>query len=83
MKKLFVTVICLLLLGSLNDLKAQFIQTHYFTGNSTLQSDYVVGGVAVDTNNNKWFGTDQGVAKFDGATWTAFTIADGLPSNII
>ncbi len=70
-------------MGKVAVLNAQFISTHYKTGNCALQSDYVMGGVAVDTNNVKWFGTNQGVAKFDGVTWTAFTSADGLPSDII
>jgi len=83
MKKIFGTIICIFMFGMGTIVQAQFIQSHYYEGNSSLTSDYVAGGVAVDTNNNKWFGTDQGVTKFDGATWTKYTLADGLPSLII
>lgn len=83
MKKIFITIVCLSVLLLPTVIKAQFNQTHYYTGNCALPGDWVLGGVAVDTNNNKWFGTDQGVAKFDGTTWTTFTTSNGLPSNII
>jgi len=28
--------------------------------------------IAIDAHDNKWFGTDNGVIKFDGKNWTAF-----------
>ncbi len=37
--------------------------------------------VAFDKFNNEWIGTNNGVAKFDGNTWSAWTTANGLPSN--
>jgi ligand-binding sensor domain-containing protein len=83
MKKILITAICFLLLGSTTFVRAQFLTTHYYTGNSSLQSDYIQGGIAVDTNNNIWVGTDQGVAKFNGSTWTSYTISNGLPSDNI
>jgi ligand-binding sensor domain-containing protein len=30
-----------------------------------------------------WFGTDRGVSRFDGTTWTTFTVRDGLPANTV
>ncbi|MEI6851756.1 MAG: two-component regulator propeller domain-containing protein [Bacteroidota bacterium] len=83
MKKIIAAVIGTLLLCSINLVNAQFLTTHYYTGNCAIASDYVMGGVAVDTNNNKWFGTDQGVVKYNGSTWATYTTADGLPVNII
>ncbi|HNW88969.1 MAG TPA: two-component regulator propeller domain-containing protein [Bacteroidales bacterium] len=81
MKKLLLTL-CVLMLGALCSVNAQF--TNYTVATSDLPSDYVGGGIAIDTNNNVWVGTDSGVAKFDGTNWTVFTMAvDGLPSDII
>ncbi len=39
--------------------------------------------VAVDKNNNVWFGTyDKGVVKYDGSTWTTYDTSNSqLPSN--
>ena len=35
-----------------------------------------------DRDGNLWFGTDGGgVSRFDGKTWTTFTVADGLTTN--
>lgn len=62
------------------------VKSQSFTNYSTvdgLPDNFINGGVAIDTNNNKWFGTAAGVAKFDDATWEVFTIADGLPDNFI
>ena len=83
MKNLFLTALYILMLGMGSAVKAQFDFTHYNTHNCSLPSDYILGGVAVDNNNNKWFGTESGVVKFDGTTWTVFTTSDGLPDNYI
>lgn len=66
-----------------NKLTAQFVKTHYYSGNTSITTDFMKGGVAIDTNNNKWFGTDMGVLKFDGTTWTNYTTTNGLPSDVI
>ncbi len=50
--------------------------------NSQLPSLYVIS-IAVDQKNNKWIGTNEGLAKFDGRSWTKWTTADGLPSNTV
>jgi len=40
--------------------------------------------VAVDNQNNKWFGTwGAGLSKFDGKTWTAYTTQNGLGGNFV
>jgi ligand-binding sensor domain-containing protein len=81
MKKICFVALCILMIGIGNFAKAQF--TNYDTVNSDLPSNYVCGGVAIDTNNNVWVGTDAGVAKFNGTNWTIYTTADGLPVDII
>ncbi len=42
-----------------------------------------VHSIAVDNNNVKWFGTKQGVTRYDDNTWSRFTTSDGLPDNYI
>ena len=42
-----------------------------------------VNAVTVDNRGALWFGTDKGVSRFNGTSWTTFTTADGLISNII
>jgi|GEM_PF-4341941 len=43
--------------------------------NSGLPSNEVSGAV-VDTNNNVWFATSNGLCMFDGTTWTVFNTAN-------
>ena len=54
-----------------------------FTNVNGLADDFVSGGVAIDANNVKWFGTQSGLSKFDGTTWTTFTTTDGLVDNYV
>lgn len=42
-----------------------------------------VTSIAVDNQNNKWIGTEGGLAKFDGIDWTSFGSNDGLSGNHI
>jgi len=45
--------------------------------------NYVLAA-AVDSRNNKWFGTwGAGLSRFDGKTWTTFTTRDGLSGNFV
>ena len=37
--------------------------------------------VAVDSERNKWFATEAGIAIFDEIQWTTFTVQDGLANN--
>lgn len=40
--------------------------------------------IAVDNDNNKWFGTwGAGLSRFDGKTWKTYTKNDGLGGNFI
>ncbi|HET6992798.1 MAG TPA: two-component regulator propeller domain-containing protein, partial [Bacteroidia bacterium] len=47
-------------------------RTYYNRGNSPLPHD-IVHGLAIDAQGNKWFGTNDGLAKFDGLHWTVWT----------
>jgi len=46
-------------------------------------ASYFVYAIAIDAQGNKWFGTSEGVSKFDGTNWTTYTTANGLVSNSI
>lgn len=40
--------------------------------------------IAIDSNNNKWFGTwGAGISRFDGNRWKNYTVKDGLAGNFI
>jgi ligand-binding sensor domain-containing protein len=41
----------------------------------------LVSSIAIDAEGNKWFGTWEGVSKFDGTTWTTYDTLDGLACN--
>lgn len=46
--------------------------------------EHRVKDVLVDNAGNKWFGTTQGVQKFDGTTWTTYDTANSpLPNNTV
>lgn len=63
-------------------LSAQISFTNFTTVNGLIDN-FVSGGVAVDNNNVKWFGTQSGLSKFDGTVWTTYTAADGLIDNYV
>jgi len=54
---------------------------------SITQDDGLIGNsvtsIAVDDDNNIWVGTNSGLSKFDGLSWTSYTTADGLADNKI
>ncbi|MCB0761163.1 MAG: T9SS type A sorting domain-containing protein [Flavobacteriales bacterium] len=39
--------------------------------------------VAVDSNDEVWFGTQNGIAHFDNVNWSSFTDEDGLVNNTV
>jgi len=77
--KIQITVMAMFLGGLLN---AQTI-TNYTSSDGLLADN--VNCVDVDASNNIWFGTQDGVSVFDGATWTDHTTATdpGLVDNTI
>jgi hypothetical protein len=40
-----------------------------------------VTSMAVDGENNKWFGTGSGVLEFNGSTWSTYGTGNGLAGN--
>ncbi len=48
-----------------------FTQDHGLAG-------HIVKSIAVDESNNIWAGTNSGLSKFDGVSWTSYTEADGI-----
>ncbi len=60
--------------------------THY---NNTTTSGTIpasgVNAVVTDLDSTRWFGTNEGLIRFKGSTWTTFTTSTTaeLPSNII
>jgi len=57
--------------------------TVYNTTNSGLP-DNTVREIAIDASGNKWIGTNDGLAEFDGTNWTVYdTTNSGLPDNYV
>lgn len=79
MKIQLITAVALLFGGAAN---AQTI-TNYTTADGLLANNVIC--VDVDANDAIWFGTQDGVSVFDGATWTNHTTATdpGLAGNTI
>lgn len=79
MKIKLVTAIALLIGGVVN---AQTI-TNYTAADGLLANN--VNCVDVDANDDIWFGTQDGISVFDGATWTSHTTTTdpGLVDNTI
>lgn len=46
---------------------------HYDTMNTDLPNNFAVS-VTVDSQNNKWFGFNHYLVKFDGSNWTSYSI---------
>lgn len=55
--------------------------TTYNTTNGLIYNK--VNVIAIDTQGNKWFGTDSGVSKFDGINWITYNTAVGLGNNVV
>jgi len=45
--------------------------------------DNIVLSIAIDSTGNKWFGTSEGISRFDGTDWTTYTTDDGLVCNFV
>jgi ligand-binding sensor domain-containing protein len=79
-KWLFVFISIVILAGM--NLPAQNPYIQQFTTQDGLPSNNVYL-VMQDHNNFIWFGTDAGVARYDGNEFTCFSKKDGLSSNEI
>lgn len=54
-----------------------------FTNLNISISGYQVNSEAVDVNGVYWFGTNNGVSKFDGKIWTNYSTINGLVSDSV
>ncbi|OYT13488.1 MAG: hypothetical protein B6I19_04875 [Bacteroidetes bacterium 4572_114] len=79
-KSLFVFISIVLLTGI--DLPAQNPYIQHFTTKDGLPSNTAYP-VYCDSKKFLWFGTDAGVARYDGNEFTCFSKKDGLNSNEI
>ena len=72
----------ILLLAALN-VHAQW--ETYNTGNvPQLKSDHIRSIVITPGDNNKWFGTDNGLTRYDGNVWVTYTAAsDNIASDAV
>ena len=55
--------------------------TNYLEADGLL--DNSVNCVSVGDDDHVWFGTNSGVAFFDGFTWESYTTDDGLVDNVV
>jgi ligand-binding sensor domain-containing protein len=56
----------------------------YNTSNSGLPNDDYVNAITIDGLGNKWIGTNNGLAKFDGVNWAVYNTSNsGLPDNSV
>jgi hypothetical protein len=58
---------------------AQGTWTVYTTPNLVSNN---VRAIAIDGSGNKWFGTNAGVSKFDGAIWNNYTTPNLVSNNV-
>ncbi len=73
-----ILVFCLFLSGNM---MAQTFTS--FTTADGLPDNFINGGVAVDQSNNIWIGTANGVAMYNGITWTSYHVGDGIADEYI
>jgi ligand-binding sensor domain-containing protein len=82
MKKLtyLLLVYTLLFISKTN---AQTFTNYTVLSTSTSICNNMIFSIAIDTEENIWFGTLEGVSKFDGTDWINYTTANGLAGNSV
>ncbi len=78
-KKLFLTIIALLLL-CYNGISQHYVPVNTFTTDNGLPSNHIYDMVE-DNKGFLWIATNNGVSRFDGKYFQNFSVNDGLPSN--
>lgn len=73
------TLVALALLLPFLTFSQEYIYKHY--DNDDGLAGNTVYCVTQDTKGYIWFGTDNGLSRFDGKNFTNFTTKDGLPDN--
>ena len=61
---------------------AQRLPFHTFSSDDGL-AESVVLSLRQDTDGYLWFGTPNGISRFDGLEFVSFDERDGLPSNVV
>jgi ligand-binding sensor domain-containing protein len=82
MKK-FTILLFVYLFLFINQANSQTFTNYTIANTSTTLCNNKVNAIATDSEGNKWFGTDEGVSKFDGTNWTTYDTLDGLASNYV
>ncbi len=81
MKKIYLILFLGVFSCTIYSQKTQWIV--YNTSNSGLPNNRVIT-ITPEDNGNIWFGTTNGVAKFNGNNWTVFNSTNsGLPDNFV
>lgn len=76
MKIPVILLACTLCLGATSQTFTTYTEADGLLGDN-------VHTVDVDANDNPWFGTQDGIAHFDGSIWSSYTDADGLVDNTV
>ena len=67
--------------------QAQTFTSYYAPDSTNTNANALVNNVAlsvaVDSNDNAWFGTQEGISMFNGTTWINYTEEDGLVYNTV
>jgi len=45
--------------------------------------DDSVTALVMDPSENVWIGTNDGLYRYDGSSWSRYTVRDGLPSDVV
>jgi len=70
--------------GGIVKLHKQTGQTEFFNKSNSGLPDNNVNVITVDGEGNKWIGTGDGLAKFDGVSWTVYNTSNsGLPTDYV
>ena len=83
MKKISLKVACLVILTFFFTFTTIAQKWTNYTTTDGLADNFVTS-IAIDVHGNKWFGTYNGVSKFDGSNWTTYRFnntANGLVNN--
>jgi ligand-binding sensor domain-containing protein len=59
--------------------EGRIINTYNQSGTGLI--DDHINCISIDSEQNKWIGTDEGISIFDGVEWMTITRDDGLSSN--
>ena len=78
---LCVGVLCASALGAVSTQAQQYPFRSYGVADGLPQLD--VYDIVEDVQGYAWFGTEAGLARFDGLNFETYTVEDGLPSNRI